>query len=264
MELNYGNKEQKFMVGDVAKRLGITVKTLHHYDKLALVKPSYQSEGGRRLYSNKDIYKVYQILSLKRLGFSLGDIKEKLKPLDKPSDIVVELKEQHKQIEDKIESLIKVKDLISKLIEDMKGVDFVDWNKLAILATIRQEAEGIYWMATLFSEKLLEHTITRFDDKSALDFNTKQDIMYDKIYDLLDRKVEATGSEAQIVIKEWWQLVEEFTNGDMSLLKELYDFSKNKDKWENKELADRWIKMEDFIQKGLTHYFTTNNMEIDI
>ena len=62
-------------VGELAKKMGITIRTLQYYDKEGLLSPSAESEGGRRLYTDKDIVLLHQILSLKSLGFSLKDIK---------------------------------------------------------------------------------------------------------------------------------------------------------------------------------------------
>lgn len=74
---------QGFMtVGEVAKKMGVTVRTLQYYDKEELLSPSSESKGGRRLYTNKDLVTLHQIISLKSLGFSLGDIKQRLISLD--------------------------------------------------------------------------------------------------------------------------------------------------------------------------------------
>lgn len=62
-------------VGEIARKMDVTVRTLQHYDREGLLSPSAMSEGGRRLYTDKDIVKLHQILSLKHLGFSLSDIK---------------------------------------------------------------------------------------------------------------------------------------------------------------------------------------------
>ncbi|HIT68348.1 MAG TPA: MerR family transcriptional regulator, partial [Candidatus Aphodomonas merdavium] len=81
-------------VGEVAKRMGVTVRALQHYDREGILAPSAVSDGGRRLYTDKDIVKLHQILSLKRLGFSLDDIKNRLIPLDSPMDVADALAEQ--------------------------------------------------------------------------------------------------------------------------------------------------------------------------
>ena len=64
---------QGFMtVGEVAKKMGVTVRTLQYYDKEGLLSPSAESEGGRRLYTDKDLVMLHQIISLKSLGLFFG------------------------------------------------------------------------------------------------------------------------------------------------------------------------------------------------
>lgn len=68
---------QGFMtIGELAKKMGTTVRTLQYYDKEGLLTPTGESEGGRRLYTHKDMIQLHQIQSLKSLGFSLKDIKK--------------------------------------------------------------------------------------------------------------------------------------------------------------------------------------------
>ena len=50
-------------VGELARLMGTTVRTLQYYDREGILKPSSFSEGGRRLYSAKDVVKLHQILS---------------------------------------------------------------------------------------------------------------------------------------------------------------------------------------------------------
>ena len=81
-------------VGEVAKKIGVTVRTLQYYDKEGLLSPSAESEGGRRLYTDKDLVILHQIISLKSLGFSLDDIKHRLISLETPTDVANALTEQ--------------------------------------------------------------------------------------------------------------------------------------------------------------------------
>src|SRR5437899_6587239 len=61
-------------VGELARRTGLTIRTLHHYDEIGLLKPSLHTETGHRLYAHDDIARLQQIVSLKQLGFSLEEI----------------------------------------------------------------------------------------------------------------------------------------------------------------------------------------------
>ena len=75
--------------GQIAKIMGVTVRTIQYYDTKKLLTPSAVSEGGRRLYTHRDLIKLHQILSLKSLGFSLEDIKGRLYSLDTPEDVAM-------------------------------------------------------------------------------------------------------------------------------------------------------------------------------
>jgi DNA-binding transcriptional MerR regulator len=68
-------------VGELAKKMNTTVRTLQYYDREGLLSPSKQSGGGLRLYTNKDMVKLHQIQSMKYLGFSLEERTKRLSPL---------------------------------------------------------------------------------------------------------------------------------------------------------------------------------------
>src|SRR5438477_2833210 len=61
-------------VGELAKRTGLTIRTLHHYDEIGLLKPSLHTEAGHRLYTAADVARLQQVLSLRQIGFALEEI----------------------------------------------------------------------------------------------------------------------------------------------------------------------------------------------
>jgi|SRR6185436_6903467 len=61
-------------VGQLAKRSGISVRTLHHYDQIGLLTPSHRTESGHRLYDRDDVVRLQQIVMLRQLGFALDEI----------------------------------------------------------------------------------------------------------------------------------------------------------------------------------------------
>ncbi|MEN0658489.1 MerR family transcriptional regulator [Caldifermentibacillus hisashii] len=61
--------------GELASMTGITVRTLHYYDEVGLLKPSKITETGHRLYDMQSVTTLYQIMSLKDMGFNLDEIK---------------------------------------------------------------------------------------------------------------------------------------------------------------------------------------------
>jgi DNA-binding transcriptional MerR regulator len=63
-------------IGELTKQTGLSIRTLHYYDEIGLLSPSHRTEVGHRLYSDQDIIRLQQILSLRQLGFSLKEIIE--------------------------------------------------------------------------------------------------------------------------------------------------------------------------------------------
>lgn len=56
----------------------MTVRTLHHYDKIGLLKPSGRLAGAHRIYDAKDVARLYRIIRLRQLGFPLSQVAEVL------------------------------------------------------------------------------------------------------------------------------------------------------------------------------------------
>lgn len=71
-------------IGALAKKTGLTIRALRHYDEIGLLSPSIRSEAGHRLYSEKDIQKLQDMMLLQLMGFSLAEIKVCLEKRDFP------------------------------------------------------------------------------------------------------------------------------------------------------------------------------------
>ncbi|MDQ3549743.1 MAG: MerR family transcriptional regulator, partial [Chloroflexota bacterium] len=63
-------------VGELARRTGMTVRALHHYDEIGLLSPSERTASGHRLYSAAEVERLQQIASLRQIGFPLEEIRE--------------------------------------------------------------------------------------------------------------------------------------------------------------------------------------------
>ncbi|AFU00501.1 MerR family transcriptional regulator [Nocardia brasiliensis] len=70
--------EQVWKVGELATETGLTVRTLHHYDRIGLVRPAERTDAGHRRYTESDVQRLYQVLALRRLGLGLDQIADVL------------------------------------------------------------------------------------------------------------------------------------------------------------------------------------------
>lgn len=243
-------------VGELARKMGTTVRTLQYYDKEGLLKPSSISEGGRRLYTSKDIIKLHQILSFKYLGFSLEEIKNKLLPLDDPEEVSRALERQKAAVREQMNGLGRALQAIDELQKEIISIKEVDFSKYAEIIELLKTGNEGYWAWKCFDTPLKDHVRTRFGDdgeKAIKIFQTYKEVLEESV--ILKRNGESPESEKSIrTAQKWWDMVLEFTGGDMSLLPELEAFNEKKENWDN-DLADKQKEVDDFLTAALNSYF---------
>lgn len=93
----------EYTVGELARRAGLTVRTLHHYEELGLLHPSGRSEAGYRRYGEADVLRLHRVLALRDAGLALKDIAPQLDGETSPPLATV-LQTQIEQIEAQIEA----------------------------------------------------------------------------------------------------------------------------------------------------------------
>lgn len=246
--------DKKYMsVGELAKKMHTTVRTLQYYDKEKLLCPSSQSEGGRRLYTHKDMIKLHQIQSLKSLGFSLEEIKNKLMPLDTPEEIAAILSKQALTIQEQIQQLSKSLQEIELLKEEVLQMQQVDFKKYADIIVNLQMNNQYYWLIKHFDDSTLDHIRHRFNKDTGLSFIHRFNQLIEEILILKDNNVSPDNIEAQKAAQKFWKIVMEFTNGDMSLIPELMKFNDQLD--EQNEWTKKQKIANDYIQPALEIYF---------
>ena len=246
---------QGFMtVGEVAKKMGVTVRTLQYYDKEGLLSPSAESEGGRRLYTDKDLITLHQILSLKSLGFSLDDIKERLTSLETPADVANALTEQADDIRRKIEQLQASLSAIEQLKAEVLQMQTVNFKKYADIIVNLQMKNEFYPLIKHFDDDTLDHIRSQFDKESGLDFMDRFNRLSDEIVQLQKENVPPESEKCQQVVKEYWGLIMEFTNGDMSMLPKLMEVGNidtATNAWEERQKI-----VNDYLEPALQVYFS--------
>ncbi len=114
-------------INEAAKLTGVTVRTLHYYDQIGLLRPETVTDTGYRLYGEKDLERLSQILFFRELDFSLAQIKDML---DSPSfDRKEALRAQHELLTKKKERLERLIDLTKRRMEGNAEMSFREFNK---------------------------------------------------------------------------------------------------------------------------------------
>ena len=245
-------------VGEVAKKMDVTVRTLQHYDKEGLLSPSALSDGGRRLYTDKDIVKLHQILSLKHLGFSLNDIRDRLIPLDDPADVAQILSEQAATIRNKIANLTESLSEIEALKTEVLEMQTVDFKKYADIIVNLEMKNDFYWLIKHFDGETLDHIRSRFDKESGIAFLQKFLHLQDEAIRLQNAGVPVESPEGLQFAKAYWDMILEFTNGDATMLPKLMQIGES-DEF-NQELKQMQAKANAFIEPALGAYFSNSGI----
>ncbi|WP_462418583.1 MerR family transcriptional regulator [Kytococcus sp. Marseille-QA3725] len=100
-------------VGQAAELLGVTVRTLHHYEQIGLAGASNRSWSGYRLYAPQDMAVLRRVVFLRRLGLSLDRIREVLTG----GDVTAELRSRREEVMGQVEQLTGVLDAIDTALE---------------------------------------------------------------------------------------------------------------------------------------------------
>ncbi|WP_138304932.1 MULTISPECIES: MerR family transcriptional regulator [Eubacteriales] len=246
-------------VGELAGKMGTTVRTLQYYDRVGLLKPAAASEGGRRLYTHKDMIRLHQIQSLKSLGFSLDDIKNRLIPLDTPEEVAEMLAGQEQAIRQQIRRLEEVAAETKALREEVLKIKEVDFKKYADIIVNLQMNNEFYWLIKHFDERTLDHIRNRFDWESGMAFIDRFNKLDDRVLAVKESGVPPEDDRAMELAVEFWDMVVEFTGGDMSMLPELMEFGNMMD--EDHAWARKQAEVNQYLQPGLERYFRETGMD---
>jgi DNA-binding transcriptional MerR regulator len=105
-----------YSVGEAASMAGVTVRMLHHYDEIGLLRPSTRTQAGYRLYGYEDVARLRRVLAYRALGFSLGEIAATVD--DPRADAGTHLRRQHHLLSDRIRRLTEMVAGVDKALEE--------------------------------------------------------------------------------------------------------------------------------------------------
>lgn len=192
-------------VKEVAELVGVSIRTLHHYDQIGLLTPKETTNFGYRLYSEEDLEKLQQILFFRELDFSLKEIKT---IINSPSFNQQEaLILQRKMIIEKRNRVDKMIETIDKTIKHMMG---------EIHMTNEERFEGINFRLNQYEEEARMRWGDQPVDKISAklrdmaideqqDLSENWDMIFNKLVQLHNYSPDS--QEIQTTIKEWYDFL---------------------------------------------------------
>lgn len=144
-------------IKELATITGVSVRTLHHYDHIDLLKPSIRQGNNYRVYSENDLLKLQQIIAMKYFGFSLTQIKT---ILANDNDLFEQFALQAKLLQEKVESLKSACQTLNSVIDDCSKTKQIPWQKIIEMIevfTMTQQLENAWVADVLNKEQLKEY-----------------------------------------------------------------------------------------------------------
>lgn len=244
------NGKQLYRVNEFAELAGVTVRALHHYDRLGLLKPTARTGSHYRLYSDNDLVRLEQIVVLKFLGMSLKEIGSLMK---RESSIAKALDRQQRVLSEKRWQLKQTIDAIAKAGASLETQGQPDWK---LFRQIIQEIE--MQNTTDWSRKYYSEEARAKIEERRQEWNPELQAQVTKDWNELFADVEASLNEdpsspkAQELAARWKTLVSGFTGGDPEIMKGLNKMYADRDNWpaDQKEKVNIKPEIWSFIQKA--------------
>ncbi len=120
-------------VKELSRLTKVSIRTLHYYDKIGLLKPSDRLPNGYRVYSEKDLHKLEKIIALKFFGFTLARIKQLL---SNESATLEQLETQLMLLQSEVSFLQEAqRNLLIASINEYKKKATINWHHIVALIT---------------------------------------------------------------------------------------------------------------------------------
>jgi DNA-binding transcriptional MerR regulator len=118
--------QHRYRVGDFARAGGISVRTLHHYDRLGLVTPAGRDDTGYRYYTSRELVALQQVLTLRYLGFPLRRIGELM---GRPGfDVEASLRAQRRVLQERRDEIDDVASALDRMLQRFEQTSEWDWS----------------------------------------------------------------------------------------------------------------------------------------
>lgn len=224
-------------VGELARRCGLTVRTLHHYDAIGLLVPALRSGAGYRLYARADIERLHRIQALRQLGLSLTDIGTALSGPQRPLAEVVD--RQIAQIDRERYEAARLRERLVHLraqLADGQSPDLADW-----LDTLEQ--------MTMYEKYFTPEELKTLPLHTDPDVLPAWSALVTAVQSAMDRGATPDDADAQQLALQWMDMVGRGTGNNPAFLLRLRTMTE--DEPGMRERSGITPALERFVERSL-------------
>jgi DNA-binding transcriptional MerR regulator len=235
-------KPATYRVREFAELAGVTVRALHHYDRLGLLTPAHRSNAGYRLYTERDLGRLEQIVVLKFLGLPLRQIRTLL---GREAALPAILRRQRRVLGEKRLHLDAAIDAIARaerLLDERKTPDWPLFVRIIKEIEMQSDTE---WSKKYYSDaaraKIEEHR-----KQWSPELQAKVSLQWAELFADVEAALgdDPASPRAQALAARWRTLVEGFTGGDPEIQKGLNKMYADQANWPERQRQTWQIKPE--------------------
>ena len=199
-------------VGQLAQRTGLSVRTLHWYDEIGLLTPSYHSESGHRLYTPQDVVRLQRIVSLRQLGFALEEVRACLDDADFSPAALIEM--HLARLREQIDAQQRLCGRLEAIAASMRTAETVSVEDLL------QSIEGMTMIEKYYTPEQLEQLKARKDQVGEERIRQVQEEWPKLQADVqaeMQKGTDPTSETVKALARRWMALIREFSGGDSGI-----------------------------------------------
>jgi MerR family transcriptional regulator, thiopeptide resistance regulator len=237
-----------YRVGEFAAIAGVTVRTLHHYDRLKLLCPR-RTQAGYRVYSDADLERLEQIVALKFIGMPLARVKV---VLDRDSPRLRDaLRQQEHVLEEKRKLLDRAIDAVREARASVGHDGSAPTSALKKIIEVMEMQENADWAMQYYSPEAVEKIEARrpvWSPELQARIETEWLQLFADVEAAIDK--DPASPEAQALADRWMELVGQFTAGDPQITEGVKKLYADRENWP----ADFKQKMQPFGNPRVWEY----------
>jgi DNA-binding transcriptional MerR regulator len=221
-----------YKVSEFAEKAGTTVRTLHHYDRLGLLKPSGRNSAGYRLYHDSDLVRLQQIVTLKFIGLPLKEIRALLEGSE--LDLRQTLRLQRQLLEAKRWQVGMAIQAIDQAEQSMQSGKMPNMTALKKIIEIMERQNNMEWAKKYYSEEAqakIAEKAANFTPEMQAAVTEKWNRLVLDIEAAIHNQEDPAGPKALSLAERWADLVRGFTGGDPEVQKGLNRLYADQSNW---------------------------------
>lgn len=240
---------RRYLAHEFAERAGVTVRTLHHYDRLGLLRPAAYTEAGYRLYGESELARLEQIVALKLVGFPLRQIKELLD--QSTLELPAALRFQRQIVEEKRRRLDQTLQAIAEAEWVLANENNGRWDALKKIIEVIEMSESWDWVKRYYTQEQLDELAKRGTPEVLARGQQAWSELIREVEAAVGDGEDPASEKAQALASRWQALIEEFTGGNPEIRRNLERLYADRANWPASPRPELPTGVSEFIQKAM-------------